>query len=90
MQEEVKLERFLQEKEEVELMGWDDHYSVGIRYIDEQHKNLVSYTNRLYKACLKSEQEARTEFQKIIPRLVDYVKFHFSAEEQMMERVKFA
>jgi hemerythrin len=46
-------------------------------------------TNDLYKGCLLGGDEARDYFMKAIRGTVDYVKYHFAAEEKIMENVKF-
>jgi hemerythrin len=67
------------------LVEWDGKYSVGIDMIDTQHKKLIDLTNTLYEGCLAGEEEAKRYFQKTIQGTVDYVKYHFSAEEKLME-----
>ena len=71
------------------LIEWEDRYSVGIPFIDEQHKELFRQTNELYAACFKNEAEVRELFKGVIHSMVEYVGVHFSAEEKMMEKIKY-
>jgi hemerythrin len=71
------------------LVEWNEKYSVGIDLIDTQHKKLISLTNTLYKGCLMGEKEAQRYFRETIQATVDYVKYHFTAEEKLMEYVKY-
>jgi hemerythrin len=71
------------------LVEWDDKYSVGISLIDEQHKELIRLTNELYRGCLAGNKEAEAFFLRTVRGVVDYTKFHFSAEERLMENVKY-
>jgi hemerythrin len=75
--------------EEKKLVEWDDRYSVGIPLIDDQHKELVNMTNTLYEACLAGDRAARAYFLQAIHGTVDYVKYHFAAEEKILENVKY-
>jgi hemerythrin len=67
------------------LVEWNGKYSVGIELIDTQHRKLIELTNTLYKGCLTGEEEAKHYFRKTIQGTVDYVKYHFAAEEKLME-----
>ncbi|MDR1216213.1 MAG: bacteriohemerythrin [Treponema sp.] len=71
------------------FVEWEDRYSVGIPAIDRQHQELLNLTNELYNACQLGDKAAREHFRSVIHRAVEYVKFHFSAEEQIMERIKY-
>jgi hemerythrin len=68
---------------------WEDRYSVGIPAIDEQHKELLVLTNKLYDACREGEESARGYFKEVIRSAVEYVQFHFTSEERLMERINF-
>jgi hemerythrin len=68
---------------------WDDRYSVGIPLIDDQHKKLIELTNGLYDACREGTGAAETHFQEAIRGTVDYVKYHFAAEEKLLENVRY-
>jgi hemerythrin len=67
------------------LVEWDDKYSVGIQLIDDQHKELVTLTNTLYRGCRTGVETAKTYFMGAIHGAVEYVKYHFAVEEKLME-----
>jgi hemerythrin len=71
------------------LVEWEDRYSIGIPLIDDQHKKLVEMTNDLYRGCLRGGDEAQDYFLKAVHGTVDYVKYHFAAEEKLLETVKY-
>jgi hemerythrin len=75
--------------EKAVFVGWDDRYSVGIPLIDGQHKQLIEMTNELYNACLEGTEAATSNFRSAIHCMVDYVKYHFSAEEKLLETSKY-
>jgi hemerythrin len=72
-----------------EIVSWSDRYATGIQKIDDQHRQLVILTNNLYKACLQNSKEAETKFKESMSLMVEYVRFHFSDELKILERVKF-
>lgn len=71
------------------LIEWEDRYSVGIPLIDSQHKQLIITTNELYKACQFGTELLKEQFKKTAQETVTYVKYHFSTEEQIMEKTAF-
>jgi hemerythrin len=71
------------------LVEWDDKYSVGIPLIDDQHKELIRLTNELFQGCRAGDDDAREYFMSAIRATTDYVKYHFSAEEKLLENVKY-
>ncbi|MDR2376020.1 MAG: hemerythrin family protein [Treponema sp.] len=71
------------------LVKWDDKYSVGIPLIDEQHKELIRLTNELYQGCLAGDATAYDFFFNTIRKAMNYVKYHFSAEEKILENIKY-
>jgi hemerythrin len=68
---------------------WDGRYEIGIPLIDGQHKELIRLTNELYKACLEGDDAGKELFRVAVKAAVDYVKFHFSAEEKLLENVDY-
>jgi hemerythrin len=71
------------------IVEWDDRYLIGIPLIDEQHKELIRSNNTLYESCLQGDEAARENFKLTIQGTVDYVKFHFGAEEQILKNVNY-
>ncbi|MCL2025713.1 MAG: bacteriohemerythrin [Leptospirales bacterium] len=70
-----------------DIVTWSEAYATGIKLIDDQHRGLVDLTNKLYLACLNKEDE--TVFKETMSSMVEYVRFHFSAELQLLERVNY-
>jgi hemerythrin len=71
------------------FIQWDNRYAIGIPLIDNQHKELIRLTNELYEGCLMGKEEAKHYFMKTVKGTVDYVKYHFTAEEKLLETVKY-
>jgi hemerythrin len=71
------------------LVEWDNKYSIGIRMIDDQHKELITLTNTLFKGCLIGTDTAIAYFLGTIRGTVEYVKYHFTAEEKLLEEIEY-
>jgi hemerythrin len=65
------------------LFIWKDEYSVNIKQIDEQHKKLVAILNELHSAMLTGK--ATDSLGIILDELLDYTKYHFKTEEDLMK-----
>jgi hemerythrin len=69
------------------MIEWDDDiYSVGIKYIDEQHKVLVQLINAIE---INRENSDSQFIEKIINTLVQYTKSHFRDEEQILKNIRY-
>ena len=68
---------------------WNEKYSTGIQLIDDQHKELLKLTNELFNSCQEGDHSAGNTFRKILHSIVDYVKYHFSAEEKIFENINY-
>ena len=71
-----------------EMVVWDEKYDTGITLIDDQHKMLVSLINQLHQAC-RNGNVVETTFVQVLHRVVEYVKLHFTTEQQVMEKMKY-
>ncbi|MDR0539475.1 MAG: bacteriohemerythrin [Spirochaetaceae bacterium] len=69
---------------------WEDVYATGISIIDLQHQQLFALTNELYESCREENKIKKSVFRKAIRHAVDYIKFHFSTEEQILEAINYA
>ena len=72
-----------------EFVKWDEKLNVGIEEIDEQHKQLVAFTNELYAGCTSGKEEANEQFKNTIKKAVKYVKIHFKTEEDLMVKYDY-
>jgi hemerythrin len=71
------------------IVVWHNSYSVGIPLIDEQHKELINLTNKLYASCIAGREYSKVSFMQTIHSAVDYIGYHFSTEEKVMERINY-
>ena len=74
---------------EPDIVVWGEKYAIGIHLIDTQHKELFSLTNELFHACLDSDESLEGVFKETMERMVDYVRFHFGAEQELLQRIKY-
>ncbi|MDA9983424.1 bacteriohemerythrin [Gammaproteobacteria bacterium] len=69
------------------FVRWKDSYSVGIKTIDEEHKNLLRLINNLQSAVRYYTGE---EFERrALAELIEYTKVHFAREEDLMKKYGF-
>ncbi len=61
----------------------DEEFTVGIRGIDLQHRQLVRALNALYRALI--EGKASHAYETLV-FMGEYAGFHFSTEERLFER----
>ncbi len=66
------------------LITWNSAYSVGVKQIDEQHKQLIMMINQLHLSMLKGE--GGKVLDEVIKSVINYTKTHFSAEEILMKK----
>ncbi|MDR0399698.1 MAG: bacteriohemerythrin [Treponema sp.] len=71
------------------IVEWRDSYSVGIRLVDDQHKELINICNRLHEASAMGWEKSQAAFMSAIRAAVDYVDYHFGTEEKIMERINY-
>lgn len=69
------------------FMEWEESYSVGIPEFDGHHRHLFELLNKAYDASMLSKQ--REVFSDIVSELAEYIYYHFTAEEQLMERFSY-
>jgi hemerythrin len=71
------------------MIEWDERYSVGIQTIDDQHRELLRLINIFYLSCAGEGESAKASFKLLVRGLINYIKYHFAAEEQLLERIKY-
>ncbi len=74
------------ERETVQLVRWQDDFSVCNLHIDEQHAVLIDTINQLASAeCRRNHHVVLM----IIDELASYAAFHFDYEERLMAQTAF-
>jgi hemerythrin len=71
----------------MDLIAWEDRYSVKVPQFDTDHKQLVSMVNQLHNAMAVGK--GREEVGVILERLINYTKRHFAAEEELMRKTGY-
>lgn len=66
---------------------WGEEFHTGIGTLDEQHHALVDLFNRLSASLTEREGAGEAAVQLAYAQLIDYTKYHFTAEENLMQRV---
>jgi hemerythrin len=66
---------------------WDKSLAVGVKIIDEQHRELFRRVNTLLDSLMKGD--AKPEVEKVMAFLGQYVVDHFAAEERLMAHYKY-
>jgi len=66
---------------------WKDAYSVKVKIIDEQHKNLFKIIDELYQSILAGNQ--KENLPEILKQLNDYANYHFSTEEKYFKKFNY-
>ena len=66
---------------------WNEKMSVGVRQFDEHHKKIINIIYELSRA--EEKGISRDEIRNIISELSSYVRYHFIAEERMMNNFKY-
>jgi len=69
------------------FIEWNDSIKVGIRTIDEQHKQLVDMINMLHEAMAAGK--GNLVLNEIFARLVAYTRTHFATEEELFKRYMY-
>lgn len=69
-------------------LKWTEDFSVGDKEIDSQHKKLLMEINKILDAIVFGV-DAKEVHDNIIPFLDEYIKEHFSYEENYMRKMNY-
>ena len=72
----------------MELLSWNENYSLGIQEIDNQHKQLIELVNELYTAMMT--KKTKDSLQKVLEGLVNYTINHFNTEETYFRKFNYS
>jgi len=70
------------------MIKWEENYSVGIQSIDNQHKEIFKFLNKLLEALKQGKASSVT--MQIIQDLEQYAIMHFHKEEFFFQRFNFS
>ena len=70
-----------------DLIPWSQSLSVGLNYIDNQHKVLIKLINDLHRA-MKTGKSTSTS-GAILDQLIEYTETHFGNEERLFKKFKY-
>ena len=65
---------------------WTNDLNTGIDVIDEQHKSIADYINKLERAI---QLQDRNTVGRVLDELVDYTLSHFAFEESLQEEAGY-
>jgi hemerythrin len=68
-------------------MEWDGAYSIGIKKLDDHHQHLFMLINRAFDSYNRGAGDKSVK--KLLDELLEYVSYHFSAEEIWMAEVAY-
>jgi hemerythrin len=66
---------------------WDDHLAMGVRKLDDAHKELVDLCNRIVWAC--EHDTTVSNVRERIRTFLMYARWHFDEEEEHMRRNRY-
>ena len=72
-----------------EKIEWKDQYSVGVKGIDNQHKQLIVLINVLNETT-QSGALTTALLNSIISQLTHYTKYHFTYEEVLFRKYNYS
>lgn len=67
---------------------WKDELSVGVKEIDDDHKELIAIANELLAACAKGAPDP-TVLKASADKLMAYAQRHFEREELIQLKAKY-
>jgi hemerythrin len=66
---------------------WRDSYAIGIKEIDDQHKQLFMAIDKLFTAC--AQGKGNEEVGNTLVFLEDYTKVHFDDEQKLHNKYNY-
>jgi len=72
----------------MDYLEWNDNkMSIGIKLIDEQHKELLKIINKLSTSI--NENSQRKDILIIVNELIGYASYHFTVEEELFNKFNY-
>ncbi len=61
---------------------WNDSFSVGVTYLDQQHRKIIGMVNQLIE-CRRDDVRSET-VSEILSQMMEYAREHFRNEEKIL------
>lgn len=71
----------------MEILKWQKGFELGIPQFDEHHKQLLALLNETC-GCV-NDGASQDQLESILDKLIEYTRYHFSAEEQWMDLLAY-
>ena len=69
------------------LIEWEDAYVTGIDEFDNHHRKLFAMLNKSYHMIVAGSSQQ--ELEELLADLLDYIRYHFAAEEELMRAKEY-
>lgn len=71
------------------MISWETQYELGIKSIDDQHKELVNIINKMAALLIEAKQgvDIYDEVVAVIGDLKKYTIYHFKYEENLLTSI---
>ncbi|MEJ6949830.1 bacteriohemerythrin [Natronospora cellulosivora (SeqCode)] len=72
-------------------MIWKDNYNIGVKIVDQQHKELFNRLNSFLKVVRSEEklEDKLEEINKTLGFMEEYVVVHFESEEKVQKKYNY-
>lgn len=68
-------------------IDWDEKYSLHVKEIDDQHKNMFLLFNKLQDGMRTGK--SKEELENALSELIDNTVIHFATEEKLMQQFSY-
>jgi hemerythrin-like metal-binding protein len=74
-------------RDSMAYFSWNDGFSVGSEFIDNDHRKLIDLVNDLHDAM--AQGKGRETLGRTLAELIEYTREHFRREEDVMQRIDY-
>ena len=68
-------------------LEWSEHFSVGVKLFDDQHKELLSSVNKIISE--RDEMVSRITLADHFREFNNLIHTHFNSEEELLDKLKY-
>ena len=71
------------------IIQWDERFSVGIKEIDDQHKQLFKIIDTVFDGFTGNGEDENQLLKTAFDKVLDYTRYHFTTEERYFEKFHY-